>query len=60
MYYLKDLEAKSLPELKEIATQLGINIGNNVAADELVYTILDEQAISASKQQGGDGKKRKK
>lgn len=59
MYYLKDLEAKSLPELKEIATQLGINIGNNIAADELVYTILDEQAISASKQ-GGEGKKRKK
>ena len=60
MYYLKDLEAKSLTELKEIATQLGINIGNNIAADELVYIILDEQAISASKQQGGEGKKRKK
>ena len=60
MYYLKDLEAKSLTELKEIATQLGINIGDNVAADELVYTILDEQAISASKQQGGESKKRKK
>ena len=59
MYYLKDLEAKTLPELKEIATQLGINIGNNIAIDELVYTILDEQAISASKQ-GGEGKKRKK
>ncbi len=59
MYYLKDLEAKTLPELKEIATQLGINVGNNIAIDELVYTILDEQAISASKQ-GGEGKKRKK
>lgn len=60
MYYLKDLEAKSLPELKEIASQLGISISNNIAIDELVYTILDEQAISASKMQGGEGKRKKK
>ena len=61
MYYLKDLEAKTLPELKDIAARLGISIDNNIAQDELVYIILDEQAISASKtQQGNEGKKRKK
>ncbi|MBO7291027.1 MAG: Rho termination factor N-terminal domain-containing protein, partial [Bacteroidaceae bacterium] len=49
MYYLKDLEAKTLPELKDIAARLGISIDNNIAQDELVYIILDEQAISASK-----------
>jgi hypothetical protein len=58
---LKDLEAKTLPELKDIAARLGISIDNNIAQDELVYIILDEQAISASKtQQGNEGKKRKK
>ena len=61
MYYLKDLEAKSLPELSAIAAELGIKVGSNTEKDELVYTILDEQAISASKSQpSGDGKKKKK
>jgi len=61
MYYLKDLEAKSLAELKEIAKQLEIKTDSNVAKDDLVYIILDEQAINASKsQQSNEGKKRKR
>lgn len=60
MYNIFELKAKTLPELKEIATQLGIDIDNNIEPDDLVYTILDEQAISASKSPQGEGKKRKK
>ncbi len=62
MYNIFELKGKTLPELKEIASQLGIAIGNNVEPDELVYTILDEQAISASKgsAQNNEGKKRKR
>ncbi len=61
MYNIFELKAKTLPELIEIATQLGLEVNNNISQDDLVYTILDEQAISASKTpQAGDGKKRKK
>ena len=60
MYNIFELKAKTLPELKEIAAQLGIAVGNNIDTDDLVYTILDEQAITASKTSQGEGKKRKK
>ena len=62
MYNIFELKSKTLPELKEIATQLGIQVNNNTQAEDLVYTILDEQAISASKvsAQNNEGKKKKK
>lgn len=62
MYNIFELKAKTLPELQEIATQLGIDVSNNIEADELVYTILDEQAISVSKvsAQNNEPKKKKK
>ena len=62
MYNIFELKSKTLPELKEIAAQLGIQVNNNTQAEDLVYTILDEQAISASKisAQNGEGKKKKK
>lgn len=60
MYNIFELKAKTLQELKEIAEQLGITVGSNIDTDDLVYTILDEQAITASKTNQGDGKKKKK
>ncbi len=62
MYNIFELKSKTLPELKEIATQLGIQVNNNTQAEDLVYTILDEQAITASKvsAQNREGKKKKK
>lgn len=60
MYNIFELKAKTLQELKEIAEQLGITVGSNIDTDDLVYTILDEQAITASKTTQGDGKKKKK
>lgn len=61
MYNIFELRSKSLPELKEIASQLGINVSSIDDADELIYIILDEQAINASKTpQNNEGKKKKK
>ena len=62
MYNIFELKSKTLPELKEIATQLGIQVNSNTQAEDLVYTILDEQAITASKvsAQNSEGKKKKK
>ena len=45
MYDIYGLNEKSLVELKEIALKLGIeNI--NVPKDELVYSIIDQQAAN--------------
>ena len=44
MYYLKDLEAKTLPELKDMAARLGISIDNNIvflAIFSVLYNIID-------------------
>ena len=44
MYTIQGLNEKSLVELKEIALRLGIeNI--NVPKEELVYSIIDQQAV---------------
>ncbi len=61
MYNIFELKAKTLLELKEIAAQLGLNVSNNIEVEDLVYIILDEQAITASKtQQGGEGRRKKR
>ncbi len=60
MYNIFELKAKTLPELKEIAAQLGISVKKEIEADDLVYTILDEQAISASKEPSESKRKKKK
>ena len=39
------LNAKELPELKDIATELGLKVSNSVKKESLVYDILDQQAV---------------
>lgn len=49
-YNIVQLTTKSLPELAEIAKELGLTKIESLAKDALVYRILDEQAVqSASK-----------
>ncbi|MDR2937617.1 MAG: transcription termination factor Rho [Prevotellaceae bacterium] len=48
MYDIKALNGKSLEELQEIALQLSIKKGN-LPKDELIYKILDEQAVQGTK-----------
>jgi len=49
-YNIVQLTTKSLPELVEIAKELGLTKTESLAKDAIVYRILDEQAVqSASK-----------
>ncbi len=50
MYNIIQLREKELNELQEIAKELGIKKANNFEKDELVYKILDEQAIAGAAQ----------
>ncbi len=45
MYNIEDLEVRLLSELKEIAENMGISDYKKLQKNELVYKILDQQAI---------------
>ena len=46
MYTIDDLNVKLLSELKDLAEQMGVKNAKKLSKQELVYKILDEQAIS--------------
>ncbi|MGE0590844.1 MAG: transcription termination factor Rho [Cyclobacteriaceae bacterium] len=46
MYTIDDLNVRLLSELKEIAEQLGVKNAKKLAKQDLIYKILDQQAIS--------------
>ena len=48
MYNIVQLNEKSLTELQAIATELGISKTDSLTKENLVYRILDEQAISSA------------
>ncbi|MDR0873677.1 MAG: transcription termination factor Rho [Prevotellaceae bacterium] len=48
MYNILELNEKSLPELQDIAKDMGLKRVNSLEKDKLVYKILDEQAIKSS------------
>ena len=50
-YNILELNEKLLPELQSIAEELGIKKISSLKKEELVYLILDEQAISYAGQQ---------
>ncbi|MCE2776261.1 MAG: transcription termination factor Rho [Algoriphagus sp.] len=45
MYNIEELRIRPLSELKEIAEELGVKNSKSLKKDELVYAILDQQAI---------------
>ena len=45
MYNIEELRIRLLSELKEIAEELGVKNFKSLKKDELVYAILDQQAI---------------
>ncbi|HNP96371.1 MAG TPA: transcription termination factor Rho [Cyclobacteriaceae bacterium] len=59
MYTIDDLNVRLLSELKEIAEQLGVKNAKKLAKQDLVYKILDQQAISGpapdEKKSAGNG-----
>ena len=62
MYNIAELNSKEESELKSIATTMGIKKINSIDKDELIYKILDQQAIDSSKASvaNGNGEKKKK
>ena len=49
MYDILQLKSKSLEELQSLAAEMGLKSAKSTDKNTLVYDILDEQAISASK-----------
>lgn len=47
MYGILELHSKSLDELNSIAKELGIKKADTMSKDDLVYRILDEQAVQS-------------
>ena len=58
-YNILELNEKLLPELQSIAEELGIKKVSSLKKEELVYRILDEQAISYAGIQAEKEKERK-
>jgi len=59
MYDILELNKKLLPELKEIAKELDIKKAEALKKQDLIYRILDQQAINASLEDKNKGKERK-
>lgn len=57
-YNILELNEKLLPELQSIAAELGIKDTKSQVKDELIYKILDQQAISFAGIQVGKEKER--
>lgn len=60
MYDILELTSKLLPELKEIAKNLGVHKVDSYRKKELIYKILDLQAIKASNEQSNNDKSKKR
>lgn len=57
MYTIDDLNVRLLSELKDMAEELGVKNAKKLAKQELIYKILDQQAInepSAPKKEGSN------
>ena len=46
MYDILQLNDKLVPELKEIAQRIGVKGFNKLTKQDLIYKILDEQALA--------------
>ena len=53
-YTILQLNAKELSELKDIATELGLKVSGSTKKEQLVYDILDQQAIVNAQRKTAD------
>lgn len=60
MYNIEELNSKEDSELKAIAESMGIKKINSIDRDDLIYRILDEQAINSSKASVANAVEKKK
>jgi transcription termination factor Rho len=55
-----ELLSKDISELKDIANGLGLNFDDNMSQDDMVYAILDKQAVNESSKASAQAPKRKR
>lgn len=60
MYNIAELNSKEDSELKAIAESMGLKKINSIDRDDLIYKILDEQAINSSKASVANATEKKK
>jgi len=60
MYDILQLNDMLVPELLDIAEQLHVSIGKKTDKQELIYKILDRQALNSSGEQSGERSQRKR
>ena len=60
MYTISELNSMNQSELKAIAESMGISKIDDLSQDDLIYTILDQQAIDSSKASAANMPERKK
>ncbi len=60
MYDILELNSKLLPELKEIAKNLGVHKVESFRKTDLIYKILDLQAIKAANEEASNSQSNKK
>src|SRR4030042_298624 len=56
MYDILELSKKLLPELREIAKELKIKRAESLKKQDLVYKILDQQAVEATEKKNAERK----
>lgn len=59
MYSKDELLSKNISELEDIANNLGINVPKDCQMEELVYSILDQQAIEEGNKNPLGGKRKR-
>ncbi|OJV39649.1 MAG: transcription termination factor Rho [Bacteroidales bacterium 36-12] len=57
-YNLTQLESKDMTELKKIASELELKVSNSISQQQLVYDILDRQAVVNSQQKAAAAKEK--
>ena len=60
MYTKEELEAMEIPQLMGIANDLGINVSQNSALEDVIYAILDKAAENSAAAEPADGATKRK
>lgn len=60
MYIISELEKKDLTELQTIAKELGLKGISKIKKEDLIYKIIDEQAVATASQKAEKAPAKKK
>ena len=60
MYTKEELEAMEIPQLMGIANELGVNVSQDSALEDVIYAIIDKAAENSASEQSEEAPKRKR